>query len=266
MTKSAGSTRSPWDQSSFGTWGSRHWTSPSLCANLHCRYTVPAPPGVRVPTGPQDQGHGPLHLCTQICTSGIVYPLPLRIKALVLSVFVRKSALQVHTVPAHPGGRVHMGPEDQGSGPLRLCTQICTSGTHSTHSPWGRVHMGSEDQGPGPLRLCAQICTAGTVYPLPLEAEFIRDLRNKALDLSSLCANLHCRYSVPTPPGVRVHTGPEDQGPGPLRLCTQICTSGTYTVPTPPRGRVHTGPEDQGPGPLRLCAQICTAGTLWTQN
>jgi hypothetical protein len=58
----------------------------------------------RVHTGPEDQGPGPLRLCTQICTAGTLYPLSLeaefirdlRIKALDLSVFVRKSALQVH--------------------------------------------------------------------------------------------------------------------------------------------------------------------------
>ncbi len=135
--------------------------------NLHFRYSVPAPPGVRVHTGPEDQGPGPLRLCTQICTAGTLYPHPLgaefirdlRIKALDLSVFVRKSALQVHCISTLPGVGVHTGPEDQG---------------------------------PGPLRLCAQICTSGTVYPLSLGAEFIRDL--------SFCANLqqkNCPGLVP---------------------------------------------------------------------
>jgi hypothetical protein len=150
--------------------------------------------------------------------------------------------------------------------------------------------MGPEDQGPGPLRLCTQICTSGTVYPLPLGSEFIRDLRIMALDLSvfvrksalqvhcsqaplgqssyetrgsrpwtspSLYANLHFRYSVPTPPWVRVHTGPENHGPGPLRLCTQICTAGTLFPGT--LGSEHLGPEDQGPGtvyPLPLGSEF----------
>ncbi len=121
-------TCSPWGQRSFGTWGSRPWISLFLCAKLHCRYTVSAPPGGRVYTGPEDQGPGPLRLCTQICTAGTVYPLllgaefiwDLRIKALDLSVFVRKSTCR-YCVPTHPGGRVHIGPEDQGPGSLRFC-------------------------------------------------------------------------------------------------------------------------------------------------
>ncbi len=139
-----------------------------MYANLHCRYTVPTPPGGRVHTGSEDQGPGPLCLCTQICTAGTLYPLPL-------------------------------GPE----------------------------FIRELRKGPGPLRLCAQICTAGTVDPLPLGSEFIRDLRIKALDLSVFVCKSTLRYCVPTPPGGRVHTGSEDQGPGPLRLCTRICTGGT---------------------------------------
>jgi hypothetical protein len=67
--------------------------------------------------GPEDQGPGPLRLCAQICTAGSVYPRTLgveflwdlRIKALDLSVFVRKSALLV------------------------LCT----------HAPWGQSSYGT---------------------------------------------------------------------------------------------------------------------------
>ncbi len=228
MTKSAGSTRSPWGQSSYGTWGSRPWTSPSLYANLHCRYCVPMPPGGRAHRGPENQGSGHLRLCLQICTAGTLYPLFLGAE------FIRDLSIKA---------------------PLRFCTQICIAGT-VYQCPLGAELIGD-------LRIKAldlsffvrksSLQVQCTHYPWGQSS--YGTWGSRPWTSPSLCANLHCRhrYSVPAHPGVTVHMA-----------C--VCISALqvlYSIPAPPGVRVHQGPEDQGPGPLRRCTQICTAGTVY---
>jgi hypothetical protein len=192
MTKSPRSTRFPWGQSSYGTWGSRPWTSPSLYANLHFRYTVPTPRGAE-------------------------FIRDLRIKALDLSVFVRKSALQVQCTHS-PWGHSSYG--TWGSRPWispSLCANLHCRYSVPTH-PGVKVHTGPEDQGPGSLRLCAQICTAGTVYPLPLSQSSYGTWASWPWTSPSFYANLHCRVTVYPLSWGRVHTRP---------VFVQICTTNT---------------------------------------
>jgi hypothetical protein len=89
-----------------------------LYANLHFRYT-----------------QYPL-------TLGAEFIWDLRIKALDLSVFVRKSALQVHTVPTHPGAEFIW---DLRIKALDLSVFVRKSAlqVQCTHSPWRQSSYGT---------------------------------------------------------------------------------------------------------------------------